>query len=159
MIWASTLMLTAPMTGCTASAQTIQADGVTVGNMLISMSAVVTDPVKAANLAKIGQGLVAYMGTFQTGSSTAYINDAINAASAILSSLPQTQQIAVLLPIVEAAIDILLANIQSVSTASLHPRTVQLAKIHHRLLRSQAEDMRAAYNDAVKANGISAPLI
>lgn len=157
----------ATMTGCTVTAEQVQRDGAVVGNMLISMAAVVQDAAKSAELVKWGQNIITATANFQTGSPVAYINDAINAATAILSSIPQTQAIALLLPFIEAAIDLLLDRINTVNkvttvaamAARVKPSTVKLAVIHHRMLRSESGDMRAAWNATVKANKLAVATI
>ena len=158
-LWAATL----PVVGCTVTAQQIQEEGATVGNMLISMANVVQDPASAAKLQKIGQGLIAATANFQLGSPTAIINDSINAAEVVLASIPKTQAIALLLPIAEAAIDILIANLNKTTgkmgPVTLAQSTVTMASVHHRLFRSPAGDMKAAYNDTVTKNKIAVPLI
>jgi hypothetical protein len=141
------------MTGCTVSAQQIRDSGAVVGNMLINMAAAVQNETEAARLVAAGEALIKATANFQLGSATAIINDSINAAMVILSALPQTAAIAPLLPIVEAAIDILLANIHpNGNKIMVKTSTVKLATIHHRVGRSQAGDFKAAFNSTLKAN-------
>ena len=128
-LWAATL----PVVGCTVTAQQIQEEGATVGNMLISMANVVQDPASAAKLQKIGQGLIAATANFQLGSPTAIINDSINAAEVVLASIPKTQAIALLLPIAEAAIDILIANLNK-TTGKMGPVTRQIQQAYQEQL-------------------------
>lgn len=144
-----------PVTGCVVTASEIQADGAAVGKAMLSIAAieVATDPTLAQNLTLAANSLIAATANWQTGSPIAAINTALNVAEVALAAIPQTEMIAPLIPIAEAAIDILVANINpnAVSTTHLTAR-YSLPSIHHRLGRSPKGDFISAWNGVVNAH-------
>jgi hypothetical protein len=144
-----------PVTGCAVTAAEIQADGAAVGKAMLSVAEIEesTNPALAQNLTLAANSLIAATANWQTGSSTAIINNALNVAEVALAAIPQTAAIAPLIPIAEAALDILVANINpnAVSTTHLTAR-YSLPSIHHRLGRSPKGDFISAWNGVVNAH-------
>src|ERR1035437_870608 len=138
------------MTGCTITAAEMAADGQAVGNAVLALANVTTDPVLAARLVQAGNGMISATANWQAGSSTAYINDAAGIVEVVLSQIPQTAIYAPLVPFAVAALDIILAN----TTASSSLATVKAAgpnpyhggKISHRFGRSPSGDFKSAWN-------------
>ena len=150
------------LAGCTVTPAQVAADGEAINTALIAIGVVY--PAAAVKLDAAGAAIVAATQNWTTGSTTALINDAAQAAEAVLAAIPQTATVALLIPIAIAAIDILINSIPpppvSVSNAHIpfnaahqNPYKLSLADqkklITHQMLRSPAGDFKAAWNKVV----------
>jgi hypothetical protein len=160
------MTVTTTATGCTAAevATQIKNDGAAVAaaaeNVATALQA--TDSSLASKLEMAAQALQAVTQNFTAGSAVAYINDAANAVEVILALIPITAPFAALIPIVVAAIDLLIANLPAPTSTSLvgtrkviyNPyRTPNVDKlITHRFGRSKAGDIKAAFNKLATAH-------
>lgn len=164
--------ITITSTGCPGNVDVqVQQDGNAIAIALLNIAAQeqALDPTISAKLVQIANDLKAATANFSTGGSIAIVNDALTAASIVLASIPQTAAFAPLVPIAEAAIDILIANIGGTpaptTVAAAHARiagphyTYPSAQIPHRIFRSPQGDFKAAWNDTAKKNGLKQALI
>ncbi len=158
--------------GCTISAATIKADGQAVATACQGIAAqlAVTNPQLAADLITAANGLLAVTGNWQTGSAIAVFNDAASAVEIALAAIPMTSIYAPLVAIAVAAVDILIANINPAGSpmavnasartnALIHYKQVGQQAIKHRFLRSQAGDIKAAWDAAVTVNHLQPSLL
>jgi hypothetical protein len=154
-----------PTTGCTPAqvATQIKNDGAAVAaaaeNVATALQA--TNSALASKLEMAAQALQAVTQNFTAGSTVAYINDAANAVEVIMALIPITAPFAALIPIVVAAIDLLISNLPASSAvkamarpAPYNPyRTPNVDKlITHRFGRSKAGDIKAAFNTMATAH-------
>lgn len=160
-----------PMAGCSQSTAQIAAEGKAVSNALLMVANIENgaDPAVGERLTQIANSIAAITSNWQTGSSEALFNDAANAAEVVLAQIPQTAIIAPLIPIAVAAIDLLIETIHppaspaasgavELSSVALSAHTAHIAnpykgaKIKHRLFRSKAGDIKAAWNEVTAAH-------
>jgi hypothetical protein len=165
MVGMCAMTVVVPTTGCTPAeiATQIKNDGATVAAACTSLAVALqaTSPDIASKLNMAGQALLAVTSSWTAGTTIAYINDAANAVEVILALIPMTAAFAPLVPIVVAALDLLLANIPSISGAMVSAkarvhnpyRTANVDKlIKHRFGRSKAGDIKSAFNTMATAH-------
>lgn len=152
-------------TGCNNGITPAQmaADGAAVANAVLAMAKITTDPTLASNLIIAAGGLVKATADWQTGSSTAEINDAAGIVEVVLADIPPSAAYALLVPIAVAALDIILANTTATTATpsnlmsmAVRVRVAKVAKVHpyrkpvtfkHIWGRSPAGDFKATWND------------
>lgn len=164
--WALIMLLLSGMfslQGCTFSSAAIKADGQAVAQALQSVAAqlTLTDPSDAAKLVTAANTIASITANWNVGSGLTLFNDAANAAEEVLSVIPVTAPYAGLVSIAVVAIDTLVANANPSAVAlraEIGPgqtnlliyRAMGKKLVHHRLLRSKAGDLKAAWNEEIK---------
>jgi hypothetical protein len=143
--------------GCTTTAAQMAADGKAAGEAALQVALLIEDPAKAADVTMAANGLISATSNWQSGSTTAYINDAAGVLEIALAAIPQTAIIAPLIPLAVALLDTIIANTTQAASAgamkALAPNPYRSkAAIHHRFLRSQEGDFKAAWNAVVSAH-------
>jgi hypothetical protein len=102
---------------CKPTAAEIKADGAAVGDALEQIAALpllkTADPTADAALEAAGEGIITATANWQTGSTTAVIEDAENAAVVALNLIPVTTPYAGVVALAFAALNILIANIST----------------------------------------------
>ena len=159
---------------CKVNAAMIIADGAAVGTALDQLAVALTtaDPSLAAALAGAGNAIVAATKNWQDGNSTlTVIEDAEQAAIAVLNAIPLTSPYAGLVAIAFAALNILIANSQTQPTPSAPVTSAKTllkkadslntdspwhgkANIEHEWYRTPRKDFEAAWNSAAKPLGV-----
>lgn len=167
LLFIGTFPVVATTTGCSISTAQIKADGQALGTACNNIAAEIapSNPTLAAQLTTASNALVAITSNWQTGNSVTVFNDAANAAEVVLAAIPVTSAYAPLVGIAVAAIDVLIANINPAASATtsvvvMTPNPYRgRAQIKHRMLRSREGDLKAAWNEAVKVNGLQPSLL
>lgn len=159
---------------CKINAQMIVADGAAVGQALENLAEVLqtTDPTVAADLKSAGAAVIAATQNWQTGNALTEVEDAEQAAIAVLNVIPLTSQFAPLVAIAFAALNLLIANAQTQDTQTedsltdakaLLAKAATLntdspwagkAKIKHDIFRAPRKDFEASWNNAAKPLGV-----
>jgi hypothetical protein len=159
---------------CKITSQMIVADGHAVGQALENLATAVqpTDPTLAANLQSAGAAVVDATANWQTGSTLAAVEDAEQAAIAVLNVIPLTSTWAPLIAIAFAGLNLLIANAQSQGSLTGNMKTdakLLLAKeatlnttspwfgkavIKHDFMRAPRKDFEAAWNSAATPLGV-----
>ena len=103
---------------CKVTSQMVVADGAAVGQSLENIAAALqaTDPTLATNLANAGKAVVDATANWQEGSPLTDVEDAENAAIAVLNLIPVTSPFAPLVAIAFTALNLLIANGQTQAT-------------------------------------------
>lgn len=159
---------------CKVTSQMIVSDGQAVGQALENLATAIqgTDPTVAADLNSAGQAVIAATSNWQEGSALTDVEDAEQAAIAVLNVIPVTSNFAPLVAIAFAALNLLIANAQTQSqqtgdsVTDAHALLVKAkslnsdspwagkAHIHHDIMRSPRKDFEAAWNGAAKPLGV-----
>jgi hypothetical protein len=159
---------------CKIIASMIVADGQAVGLALENLAVALqtADPTIAADLTSAGKAIIAATANWQTGDVLTTVEDAEQAAIAVLNVIPITSPFAPLVAIAFAALNLLIANAQTQSTQSgdsltdakaLLAKAATLntnsqwsgkAKIKHDIFRAPRKDFEAAWNNAAKPLGV-----
>lgn len=160
-----------PMQGCSVTPAQIKADGQAIAQALDNVAAQIStaNPDLGGKLTTAANSIAAITANWQTGNALVEFNDAANAAEIVLAAIPITAPYASLVSIAVAAIDILVANVNPSAVAlraQAGPEASALAEyrnrgeqlIHHRMLRSSEGDLKAAWNEAVKADNLQPTL-
>jgi hypothetical protein len=102
---------------CKVNSEMIVADGAAVGQALENVAEALqtTDPTVAADLKSAGEAVVAATANWQDGDDLTLIEDAEQAAIAVLDVIPVTSPFAPLIGIAFAALNLLIANAQTQS--------------------------------------------
>lgn len=147
-------LLLIPMTllqGCTPSAAQIQGDGAAIATMLNQIAIVIapTDPTDATALQTAAAGITAATANWTSNSPIAILTAATNAVEVVLVRIGQNNTVvalvADLLPIVTAAITVLISSVQN------QPVPAEARKvIPHRIGRSPEADVNAAWQAKAK---------
>lgn len=170
-------LATAPLTGCTINPAVVAADGNAIANALFSIANIeaASNPGLAGQLNSAGQGIQTATANWQTGTTTAMINDAAQVVDVVLAAIPATEAIAPLLPIAVAALDLLLGQVQAASPAPTPPANAALSArakmvnpyrpakvsdvVRHMPLRSPEGDFKSAWNGTAKKHGLTAAIL
>ena len=155
---------------CKITSEMIVADGAAVGQALENLAEAIagTDPSLAADLKSAGEAVVAATTGWQSGSALTEVEDAEQAAVAVLDAIPVTSTFAPLVAIAFAGLNLLIANSQTQDTQTgtvtvdakallvkadgLNPGSpwAGKAKIKHDIFRAPRKDFEAAWNEAAK---------
>lgn len=161
---------------CKISAAMIVADGAAVGLALENLAEVLqtTDPTVAADLTAAGKAVISATANWQTGDTLTEVEDAEQAAIAVLNVIPVTSSFAPLVAIAFAALNLLIANAQTqasqTGTALVDAKALLVkaeslnttspwagkAKIKHDIFRAPRKDFEAAWNSAAIPLGVKA---
>ena len=155
---------------CKITATQIAADGAAVGTAMKNIAALIVDAAVAGKLTAAADALIKVTGNWTTGSAVADLEDAENAAIAVLNLIPVTTPYAPFVAIAFAALNLLLANSQTQTTQTSnaianahrllkHEETINTdspwfhkAEIEHHFMHSPQQDFVAAWNKAEEAN-------
>jgi hypothetical protein len=163
---------------CKVSDAMIVADGAAVGQALENLGAAVatSNPSLSTSLEAAGKAVVAATANWATGDALTDIETAEQAAIVVLNAIPLTSPYAALVAIAFAALNILIANLQtqpstpvnpSADTVSAHALLAHAetlnadspwkgkATIHHEWMRAPRKDFEAAWNTAAKPLGVA----
>ena len=118
---------------CKVTAAAIVADGAAVGTALNNLGEAIQaeDPALATQLENAGKAVIAATQNWQEGSTLAAVEDAEQAAIAVLNAIPLTSAYAPLAAIAFAALNLLIANAQSqpqLTSSAISNAKVMLAK-------------------------------
>ena len=157
---------------CKVNAAMIVADGAAVGQALENLAEVMPDPTVAADLTAAGKAVIAATANWQTGDTLTEIEDAEQAAIAVLNVIPVTSTFAPLVAIAFAALNLLIANAQTQTTqtgnavADAHTLLTKAktlnadspwqgkGKISHNPLHSLRQNFENSWNSAAKPLGV-----
>jgi hypothetical protein len=159
---------------CKVNASMIVADGAAVGQALENLAEAIqpTDPTTASALTKAGQAVIAATTNWQEGSALTDVEDAEQAAIAVLDAIPVTSPFAPLVGIAFAALNLLIANAQTQTTqtgnAPVDAKALLVkadslntgspwtgkAKIKHHIFNSPRKDFESAWAEAAKPLGV-----
>jgi hypothetical protein len=158
---------------CKVNAAMIVADGQAVGTALDQLAVALTtaDPSLAASLAAAGNAIVAATQNWKDGNTLTTIEDAEQAAIAVLNAIPLTSPYAGLVAIAFAALNILIANSQTQPTPAAPVTSAKAllkkadslntespwhgkANIEHEWYRTPRKDFEAAWNSTAKPLGV-----
>jgi hypothetical protein len=163
---------------CKVTDAMIVADGAAVGQALENLGAAVatTDPTLSTNLIAAGKAVVAATANWATGDTLTDIETAEQGAIVVLNAIPVTSAYAPLVAIAFAALNILIANLQTQPATPANPATETVsahallvhaatlntnspwkgkAKIEHGWRRTPRQDFEAAWNKAATPLGVA----
>ena len=160
---------------CKVTASMIIADGAAVGQALENLAVAVqaTDPSLASQLQSAGSAVINATQNWKNGDNLTLVEDAEQAAIAVLNIIPATAPYAALVAIAFTALNLLIANAQTQSTQTgnavadahvllSHAKTINTdspwfgkAVIKHHILRSPRKDFEAAWNEKAAALGVA----
>jgi hypothetical protein len=159
---------------CKITASMIVADGAAVGLALENLATAIqpTDPTVAADLTSAGKAVIAATSNWQEGDVLTDVEDAEQAAIAVLNVIPLTSPYAPLVAIAFAALNLLIANAQTqttqvgdsltdakallakASTLNTDSAWAGKAKIKHDIFRAPRKDFESAWNNAARPLGV-----
>lgn len=157
---------------CKINAQTIVADGAAVGQALDNLAEAIQaeDPSLATGLTAAGNAIIAATQGWKEGDVLTTVEDAEQAAIAVLDAIPVTSAFAPLVAIAFAGLNLLISNSQTQSTqtgntvADAHAllahaaKTVSpwqgKAKIEHNPLHSVRKNFENTWNKAAEPLGV-----
>lgn len=162
---------------CKVTDAMIVSDGAAVGTALenIGEAIAATDPTLAQNLESAGKTVVMATANWKTGDPLTDIETAEQAAIDVLNIIPETSPFAALVAIAFAALNVLIANLQTQPGTAANPSTGIVtahallahaatlhtdspwygkAKIKHDWLRSPRKDFEANFNEAAIPLGV-----
>lgn len=160
---------------CKVTAAMIVADGEAVGQALENLAQAIekTDPSLAQSLQTAGAAVIDATKNWQTGNTLAEVEDAEQAAIAVLNAIPLTSPFAGLAAIAFAALNLLIANAQTQTTQSgnivtdahmLATKAQQLntsspyfgkEKISHHFRNPPRKDFESAWNAEATKVGVA----
>lgn len=160
---------------CRPNSQQIVADGQAIGTALDNLAAALeaTDPELAGNLKKAGDAIVAATENWKDGDTLTEIQDAEQAAIAVLNVIPATSEFAPLVAIAFTALNLLIANAQTQpnqtgnAMANAHVMLAHEARINtdspwhgkaeikHHFLNPPRKDFETAWNEAAAPLGVA----
>ncbi|MGB6719361.1 MAG: hypothetical protein WBE72_01090 [Terracidiphilus sp.] len=163
---------------CKVTDAMIVADGAAVGTALENLGAAVatTDPSLSTSLESAGKAVVAATANWQTGDVLTDIETAEQAAIVVLNVIPLTAPIAPLVAIAFAALNVLIANLQTQPGTAANPSTETVsahtllaraatlntdspwygkAAIKHHWLNPPRKDFESAWNSAAVPLGVA----
>jgi len=160
---------------CKVTASMIIADGAAVGQALENLAVAIqpTDSALASQLKSAGAAVVAATENWKSGDTLTLVEDAEQAAIAVLNLIPVTAPYAALVAIAFTALNLLIANAQTqnVQTGNMiadahvllsHANTQNTdspwhgkAVIKHSILRTPRKDFEHAWNEKAPALGVA----
>lgn len=160
---------------CKVTVAQLVADGAAVGSALQNLAVALqpTDPDLASKLETAGAAVIAATQNWKAGDTLTLVEDAEQAAIAILDVIPLTSQYAPLVAIAFTALNLLIANVQTQGTqtgnalADTHILLVKAqtlnvdspwfnkASIKHHFLNPPRNDFESAWNSAATPLGVS----